>query len=446
MLLLPRYILSKRLVWFLVASLILIGGTQATKPNLISVYKCYATAFLYGGGQSGQTLESKERCLIDGSSSAEPLRTLPREYPTLSLAPMLVGAINLSYYEAIFIGTCLLVSFGVYLFIMKRYSPSSALTFLIYLVVGSFSTAYSRLDILLGGLILLILHQVHTKRYYKAYFLLAIATMLKLIPAIFLIPLLLAENKGIFRKPTITRAYGSLIYFSTCSLLFVCTMVLSVPGALSPISFALTRPLQIESIPSVVVFILSQFGLFETCVDLAYGSLNLYERIGNSCGVATTLPYFLASQGVILLGAILFIAANIYLGRMFLKKKLKLEEFFIGLLLVFMAIGKIFSPQFLLWADPLLAGVYGFEKRIFPIWFTISFLTSMIYPVFYGDLLTIPGNHLFLILTILLRNCVFVIFTAAYVFDLYGLRSKSRRNEKLTTLIVARGRSKQRSP
>ena len=114
----------------------------------VSKYECYARGFWQG--TSGLTLFPKEQCgFLIASSSPQPFHTLPKEYPLLVLIPFsiaLIAPVSL-YYVAFACLMALLI--GVLYFVLLYASTRGvALAFLVYLLLGCWSTVEGRFDIL----------------------------------------------------------------------------------------------------------------------------------------------------------------------------------------------------------------------------------------------------------------------------------------------------------
>jgi hypothetical protein len=106
--------------------------------------------------------------------------------------------------------------------------------------------------------------------------------------------------------------------------------------------------------------------------------------------------------------------------------KLDITQTSIALLLVFIATGKVFSPQYIIWLMPLLAYAGAFDTFWLLIWVALSGLTSFIQIFFYTRLinsLLIPYTPGFFE-AITLRNTLFVLITLAYLFNWFQARQR----------------------
>jgi hypothetical protein len=95
-------------------------------------------------------------------------------------------------------------------------------------------------------------------------------------------------------------------------------------------------------------------------------------------------------------------------------------------LLLFVATGKVFSPQYLIWLIPLLAYVGAFDRFWLLCWGAISLLTTFIFAYLYSrvaDPLLIPYIPGF-VQTVSTRNALFVLLTLAYLFNWFQARQR----------------------
>jgi hypothetical protein len=108
-------------------------------------------------------------------------------------------------------------------------------------------------------------------------------------------------------------------------------------------------------------------------------------------------------------------------------KKLDIVQASIALLLVFLATGKTFSPQYLIWLIPLLSYAGAYNRFWIFCWGIISLLTAILYIFFYSQLPTSINAHIIILPTGFLavvnaRNILFVFVTLAYLFNWRQIR------------------------
>jgi hypothetical protein len=146
-------------------------------------------------------------------------------------------------------------------------------------------------------------------------------------------------------------------------------------------------------------------------VVYTFGSVNIASDLGNIVA--------LSSEALFVLG---YAFTILYQWR----GKLNLAQTFIGLLLVFIVTGKVFSPQYLIWLIPLLAYQGAFSRLWLILWGSLSILTTVIYPYLY--MLTpdarkapyVPG----FIESVTVRNILLVLVTLAFLLNWWQLREK----------------------
>ena len=114
--------------------------------------------------------------------------------------------------------------------------------------------------------------------------------------------------------------------------------------------------------------------------------------------------------------------------------KLDVVQSCIALLLVFIAFGKVFSPQYLIWLMPLLAYTSALDGFWLLSWGSISLLTSIIYPYLYTRTTNVllvqyvPG----FIQAVAVRDALFVLVTLAYLFNWFQIRRRKPLPPQLT--------------
>ena len=150
-----------------------------------------------------------------------------------------------------------------------------------------------------------------------------------------------------------------------------------------------------------------------------------YLRTANgNCLINNNSVFANFSLVLSVISGIIFLITMFYLYRLYMRSKLTALDLLISVLLIFIIVNKVFSPQFLLWISPLIAIRFGFKLPMFGFWLLISLLTSFIYPFAYGDTLFFkfnPNSHLFYLI-ILLRNIVIIFFTIVIIKNVWRVR------------------------
>ena len=114
--------------------------------------------------------------------------------------------------------------------------------------------------------------------------------------------------------------------------------------------------------------------------------------------------------------------------------KIDLVQSCIALLLVFIAGGKVFSPQYLIWVIPLLAYTGAYNTFWLLVWGVTSLLTTIIYPYLYTRthnillVQNVPG----FVQIVGIRDGLFVFITLAYLFNWFDVRRRKPLPPELT--------------
>ena len=396
-------------------------------------YQCYAITFWLGSW--GTHLLPASQCQFLGITSAQPpFHMLPTEYPPFTLLPFSLALLApIQYYQLVFAIWMALVAVLIY-WLLLRYGPrGGALAFAIYALLGAWATAEGRYDLLPAACTLICVIAAERKRWTLAYIALAFGVLLKLYPLLLLPALFLAEQydahtlaappnalpvraiprvlwqtlRGLHRW----RWRNSLIFFAITLAVTGFFALLNFQGAvLSQLSYFLHRPVQVEATSSTFLWLTTAFG-FPVKIVSSYGSLN----------IDSVLDGLVSAIGDVAL-ALGFITILLLQWR----KKFDLTQATIAILLVFIATGKVFSPQYLIWVMPLLAYNGALDGFWLLCWGTLSFLTTYIYAYLYTrapSVLLIPYVPGF-VQTVALRDACFVLATLAFLFNWFHVRKR----------------------
>jgi hypothetical protein len=146
-------------------------------------------------------------------------------------------------------------------------------------------------------------------------------------------------------------------------------------GLWDSVSRQLGRPLQIESLGSSALLVAHQLGLYDPTVVSSHGSQNL----------AGPLPDALATAQTVLQAAALIGVWALFARGPATAERLVLAS--ASSLVVFVAFGKVLSPQFLIWLVPpilLLAGRVGIAAGVLLVAALVS--THLWFPTLYWDI------------------------------------------------------------
>jgi hypothetical protein len=396
-------------------------------------YQCYAITFWLGSW--GTHLLPASQCQFLGITSAQPpFHMLPTEYPPFTLLPFSLALLApIQYYQLVFAIWMALVAVLIY-WLLLRYGPrGGALAFAIYVLLGAWATAEGRYDLLPAACTLICVMAAERKRWTLAYIALAFGVLLKLYPLLLLPALFLAEQydaRTLAAPPRSlpVRAVPGVLWQTLRGLrrwkwkntLIFSAITLGITGffallnfqgaVLSQLSYFLHRPVQVEATSSTFLWLTTAFG-FPIKIVSSYGSLN----------IDSVLDGFVSAVGDVAL--VLGYAFILFLQW---RKKFDLTQASIAILLVFIATGKVFSPQYLIWVMPLLAYNGALDGFWLLCWGTLSFLTTYIYAYLYTrapSVLLIPYVPGF-VQTVALRDACFVLATLAFLFNWFHVRKR----------------------
>lgn len=396
-------------------------------------YQCYALTFWLGSNAT-HLLPPSQCAFLHIEGTQPPFRMLPLEYPPLTLLPFSLALLApLLYYQMAFTLLMALTSVLIY-WLLLRYGPrGAALVFALYIFIGALATAQLRFDFIPAALTLLSIIAAERRRWTSAYVALAFGVLLKLYPILLLPALFIAEQRSmqLFYTPPRTMFLSAIprhlwltlrgaSRWQWKNLLLFLSIILGVTGAfallnfreaiLDQVSYFVQRPIQVEATGSMFLWIATHFG-FPLQIIYSYGSLNIINRLN---GLVSLVSEFLFITG----------CASIVWTQW--RARLDLTQVSIALLLIFIATGKVFSPQYLIWLMPLLAYAGAFNVFWLFGWGTVSVLTTFINVYLY----TRPVNGLLIpfvpgfIQAVSVRNAFFVLVTLAYLFNWFEARKR----------------------
>ncbi len=371
-------------------------------------YQCYAIAFWQGetGLRAlGLDANPKSQCAFLANSSSATLvqkmqerhvptflvklvasqptsglfRVLPPEYPLLTLVafslPLLAPA---QWYQVVFAIAMAIIAGIIYLLLKRYRSTSAAVAFAIYLVLGSWATALGRFDLIPAGLILGAVILGVRGKWRWAFALLAAATLLKLFPIMLIPPFLIAQQMQSSKKWFAWSRWSALgVFVGICAVVTLVSLALNVASTVLPINYFLNRPIQVESMPATLLW-LGNFAGYEVQWVFTYQSLNFLSPLAHR---------------VSLLSNLLLVAGLVYTFWLQWRGKIDLPMASLMTLLILLATGKVFSPQYLIWVAPLFAYVGQGNWKWIVSWVSVSFLTLIIFPYMYVSIVYIKSYY-----------------------------------------------------
>jgi uncharacterized membrane protein len=362
------------------------------------VYHCYAAAFWQGAPVLHQA--GTQACAPLWSAPPVRYHSFPHEYPPLALAvfslPLLCPWWSYSTAFVILMAACLLLATAALLW---RGHLEAAIGLPVYALLAGWSFTLERYDLLVGLGVLASLWLAQRGRLAGATVALALATALKLLPVV-LLPLLLIWCK---RQEGGRWRLDLLALFAAIVLVCEAPALLLDPSALwSPLQYEFSRPLHIESLGGVLLWLSSNAGL-GTAPNLTGGPYMVFSY--NSLNVAGGTQAF---WGAVPLALGLAAAALVY--RRAWRGEDSLGRGYVLLLLAVIASGKVLSPQYLLWLLPAVALVEGPRLR----WIALSCLFYFIMYCYNTIPLSLLPNSANFITAIVLRDLLLWGLVALY--------------------------------
>lgn len=357
----------------------------------VQLYHKYASAF-WSVQHRFQSLPAEYPPLAVFVFSLTLLPELPRVPTTggLSNGSSVVEVLSRDAGFAAWMGLIVLLTFAV---CWRLSNQRRAWACLAYLCIGGVGVLLTRFDIVPALVVLLAFGCARRRWFHLAYLLLAVGTGLKIYP-IFLVPVFAAYQWRLVRvretrDPRADETLGGGARSSRAGhsggmvgatlavgsgvgifVAFIVGVILlgnawdPKNGALTSLTYASTRPLQVESLPASLLWFISAFGPTATA-KFSYFSFNL---VGPADGILIPLTYI----GLV-------VGCTLTYWRV-LAGKLSFERGTIAVIAIAILTGKVFSTQYIVWLMPLVAVVEGFDWP----WLLMCLLTAWDYPILYS--------------------------------------------------------------
>jgi hypothetical protein len=383
--------------------LILINGYFY--DGTLNQYQCYGQAFLFGTDRLQP--QSQERCIsLMQKNDATTRFSLPKEYPILSILAFTFPLFfNDQYYNLLFAIEISFILGWLCWKIKKERDIKSVCLLLTYLILGNIFILGSRFDLIPAFLTILCLISSDKKQFGCAYVFLALSVMFKFYTLPLVGPLILIEHLD-FKKTSVNKKnHGPMIFLATISFALFISFLINPNQWQDPFVFFLNRPIEMESIPASINALYASLTDNNLCTGWGFGGFNLLGLTTNNCqNIMQPISSGLFFLSLTVFGY-LIILKNLWI------KRINLGQSFIAILLLLIATGKVFSPQYLIWLSPLIVYVYRFNKFWILTWGSICVLTTLIYPVLFRAILVGQRVDLYPTLwTILVfRNALIVI-------------------------------------
>ena len=342
------------------------------------------------------------------NAGREPYSGFAFEYPPLALLPMWLagltstaatyGAYDVSFAIVMFVAALAVMLLTAAL-ARERAVTAAWIVALSPLLTGA--VVRTHFDLVAVALMLAALLALTRRRPTAGFALLGAGAMTKLFPAL-LVPVGLAWLFAQRRGGDAARGAAAFV-----AVVAVVSLPFLGGGYVDAYRYQLERPVQIESTPATALFALGGSHVTGTAtVPDAHGSNGLE---GGSAGAvqAVFAVLLVATLGLV----VVFVARGPPDERRLLLGAL-------AAVLAFAALGKVLSPQFLLWLVPFgaLAWTWG-ERTLALLLAAAILLTQLEFPARYEELV---GQHTSLILLVAARNATLLAALAITLARLAG--------------------------
>jgi uncharacterized membrane protein len=258
----------------------------------------------------------------------------------------------------------------------------------------------ARFDVVAALIILAVVAASISDRKLTAWILVGVGIMTKVVP-LFIAPLLLVAHYR--RRQKDWLFIGPVVAVVAASVIALPFLFASSEGLARAFLYHAERPLQIESSWSTPILIMNFFG-YGVRMFASYGSHNLFTPLSN---------FFATVSGPV---TVIFMC----LGYWFFWKRISRREiagdegyfsdqmvrYSALTVVIFIAGGKVLSPQFLIWLLPLMPLIYDRDRNyVLTIFGAILFMTQLEFPFFYGELL---GLNPAMVILVALRNVMLI--------------------------------------
>jgi hypothetical protein len=351
--------------------------------------------------------------MLDGQV---PYRDFRVEYPPAALPVFLLPAIGdhhdeltyrRSFERLMAICGLLAVAGAALVLIALRAEPErmiAALAFVALAPLALGSVILTRFDLWPAALSVLGLAAVLFARNRLGLGVLGLAAAAKIFPAVLVPPALIYIWRRHGRREAIVCGAICAGVVALCFLPFV---LLSPGGVWDSLHRQADRPLQIESLGSSFLLVAHQLGWYTVHLNLSHGSQNQGGSLPDAIGGVQSALQALA---VIVLW-VAFARGPATPER--------LVRYSAACVVTFVALGKVLSPQFLIWLIPLVPLVAGRRGLVASAVLALALvLTQLWFPFHYWDLaLRLDERASYLVLA---RDLVLIVLAAVLVTPLRG--------------------------
>lgn len=343
-----------------------------------------------------------------------PYRDFAFEYPPGALLSFAIPAMAAEHvrddvFRALQVGfgSALIVALAVIL-TRLRFSPRATFALCIFCGAAPFllgPVSLARFDLMPAMLVGVALALLLCGRCSLAFIALGLAIATKLY-AIALIPVAMVY---VWEALGWRRAVRSVaLCLGTTAAIFAPFVAIAQNGVVNSLLTQSNRPLQIESIGASALLVAHEAGVYHARVSFGYGSVNLAGAAADHVAFLTTAALVVALAVVTLLfsrtrrtDADLAVAWGATLG-------------------VILALGKVFSPQYLLWLLPAALVPDRIACRATMLFVCAALLTRILYPGLYeSSLLLLKPEGIWMLVA---RNAVVIALSATLLTALIRRR------------------------
>jgi hypothetical protein len=360
------------------------------------------------------TYQRYGQAVLDGQV---PYRDFDLEYPPAALPVFVVPALAReddygSAFELLMwaCAVATIVALGLALAAVDASSPRlyAAIGFLALAPLALGTVILSRYDFWPGALAIGAVAAFVSRKERLGFGLLGVAVAAKIYPLV-LLPLALVWTAR--RRGTRELWIGLGCFVGVLALCFVPFLVLSTGGVAHSIGTQLGRPLQIESLGASLLLAAEQLGLYDATVESSHGSQNLAGSLPD------TLAALLTAFQLVAVGMAWAVFAATDRGR---------EGLLAGsaaAVAALVALGKVLSPQFLIWLLPLVPAVAGAGGLAACAVLLAALVTTQLwFPFRYWDVVALEPVGLLVVV----RNVLLVALYAILLFVLVRARDPTK--------------------
>ncbi|MBI2853466.1 MAG: DUF2029 domain-containing protein [Chloroflexi bacterium] len=298
------------------------------------------------------------------------------------------------------------------------------------LAIGSITA--QRYDLFPTMLVLLAVYGFVSKHFTISWTALALGTGAKLFP-ILLTPLLVVyqlmhnDGKGLIK--------GMAVFVAVLAAIFLPWAIMAPQGLKGSFIYQFGRGLQLETTFSSWLMVGQLFGLTQAGIDYRAGAMDLVSP------AADTLARVSSPLMVTLLAGVY----SLYCWRMgsVMNERRSLidsNDFIVyssAVLLIFLMVGKVLSPQFLIWLFPLLALLGGRNRWwLWGLFILAAGATQYVYPYKYWELMLMRAPP---VAVLAIRNLLLIAFTVLLL--IWEVRDRRVPEPKKSKIVPDRSRA-----